>query len=412
MMPTDTPARRGQIPPAVDQYWVTERLGVITQATGATLTTSNRGRVIDFSSAAFGYNHDAVVSAAAAQMRVLPQSTRMFLNHPLAALVTRLAELLPGDLSVTFPCNSAAEATEGALKLALGYHKRTARTTFLATTGSDHGHTLGAAKVSYIRRHGAHKSPAPVDTHFIAHGDLPSLQAMAQAIKPAAIVVEPIATGEGLSFGDERYLPGVRQTCDRINALMIVNETTTGFGRTGQMFAVHRHDVVPDIMVLGGALGGGILPVGAYVTTKRINDRVYGRRAPWLHGSTTGGSPLACAAAVAAIDVITRERLPQRCGNHGELIAQRLQRLRTHHPTMITRTMAIGHLGAIQWYDPQIARRVAEAALDAGVLLDTNRFAPQWTRLRPPLIACRDEIDAGLAGIEEALSHCDQRAAG
>lgn len=389
-----------------------DRVGVVVKASGATLTAPDRGQIIDFCSASFGYSHDSVVRAAAAQMQMLPQSTRMFLNRPLAALVTQLAEILPGDLSVTFPCNSAAEATEGALKLALGYHRRPGRKTILATTGSDHGHTLGAARVSYLRRNLAMRMPAPLDAHFVQHGDLSSLQAVAEAVKPAAIVVEPIATGEGLSFGDERYLPRIRQICDRVKALLIINETTTGLGRTGHMFAMERSGVVPDVVILGGALGGGILPVGAYVTTRRINDRVYGHRAPWLHGSTTGGSPLACTAAVAAIEVITRERIPQRCGAHGEVISERLQRLHSLHPTLIERTTAIGHLGAVKWRDAAIASRVAQQSLDAGVLLYTGQLCPEWTGLRPPLIACRDEVAAGLDAIEEALLRFDYRAAG
>jgi putrescine aminotransferase len=382
----------------------------VVAGSGATLTMSNGDSVIDFSSASFGYSHGAVTTAVAAQMSVLPQSTRMFLNHPLADLVTRIAEVLPGDLAVTYPCNSASEACEGALKLSLGYQRRSGRSTFLATTGSDHGHTLGAAAISSVRSTAEIQAAAPFATQFVTFGDTTTLRKAAYDQPPAGIVVEPIPTAQGLVIPSRGFLRQVRDLCDQVGALMIVNETTTGLGRTGQLLAADHYEVVPDILVLGAALGGGILPVGAYVTTQAINDRVYGSCGPWMHGSATGGNPLACAAAVAALDVIIRDQIATSCHGNGVIIADTLQSIAQRYPEMIADTVGIGHLAAVRWRSPAAAEAVVDTALSAGLLLHAGRFDPDWTGLRPPLTASRAEISAGLAILEDVVE-CSQRKA-
>lgn len=389
----------------------TDAQSEVIAGSGATLTLAGGTTLLDFSSSWFGYGHQAVLTSVAAQMNVLPQSTRMFLNHPLANLVTRLAEVLPGDLSVTYPCNSAGEAVEGALKLALGHHRRSGRSTFVATTGSDHGHTAGAAAVSSVRSVAELETGAPFRTRFVPFGDLAALHRAASDHRPAGIVVEPIATGQGLAIPGVEYLTGVREVCERVGALLIVNETATGLGATGNLLACDRSDVVPDIVILGSALGGGVLPVGAYVTTEAINDRVYGHCGPWMHGSATGGNPLACASAVAALDVIIRDDVARQCAAHGATIAARLVALADRFPDLILNSAGAGHLAAVHWRSAAIAATVSAVARREGLLLHSGRFATSWTGLRAPLIATTGEIDAGLEILEEVAEHTRQKAA-
>lgn len=377
---------------------------VIVGASGATLRTADGRELIDCASAAFGYQYPAVREAVSAQLSVLPQSTRMFLNRPLADLVCRLAESTPGDLAVTYPANSAAEAMEGALKLALGYHRRSGRGGFVATLGSDHGGSGGAMSVSRLGSPEAAAPPgAPIDVAFVRFGDTPGLRRAVETTRPAAVVLEPIATGEGLTVPPAGYLSAVREICDESGALLIVNETITGLGRTGARFAVDAENVVPDILVLGGALGGGVLPVGAYVTTAAINRRVYGRRGPWLHGSTTGGNPLACVAAVSVLDAMDRENLSSRSRISGRRIRQSLSDIHLRNPDVVRSIVSVGQLAAITFHGPAAARCAAARARAHGVLAWEGALERGVLGLRPPLICTGAELERALEGIRAAV---------
>ncbi|MEV0293848.1 aminotransferase class III-fold pyridoxal phosphate-dependent enzyme [Nocardia sp. NPDC050710] len=379
---------------------------MIVAAAGATFTTADDRELIDFSSGSFGYGHPGVLRAVSEQMRVLPQSTRMFLNRPLGALVRAIAEATPGNLSVTYPCNSATEGVEGALKLALGYQRRSGRSGFVVTYGSRHGNTRGAASISRAAPHECDPTdPAPpVDVEFVPFGDSDALRRSVRARRPAGVVVEPVASGVGVEVPPPGYLREVREICDESATLLIVNETTTGLGRTGRVFAVDHENVVPDILVLGGALGGGALPAGAYVTTREINWRVYGRRGPWLHGSATGGNPLACAATVAVLEAVAREDIPGRCRDNGARLVAGLRTLHATHGDLIGEVAGFGQLAALRFADPAAARLIAGRALDHGVLVWQGGVGQGWVGLRPPLLASAAEIERGLASLDAALT--------
>ncbi|WP_280275244.1 aminotransferase class III-fold pyridoxal phosphate-dependent enzyme [Nocardia wallacei] len=377
----------------------------VTAAAGATLRTSDGRTVIDFSSGSFGYHHPGVLDAVSRQLRLLPQSTRMFLNRPLAQLVTALAAATPGALSVSYPCNSATEGVEGALKLALGYHRRSRRTALVATFGSYHGNTRAARRLSRLDASDAGTEPgAPIDVEFAAFGDAPAMRRAVAARRPAAVVLEPIACGAGVAVPPPGYYTAVREICDESGALLIVNETVTGLGRTGRPFAMDAERVAPDILVLGAALGGNVIPVGAYVTTEEINGRVYGRRGPWLHGSATGGSPIACAAATAVLTAMTDDGLPEHCRAVGGDILAGLRQLRADYPHLITDVTGVGQLAAVRLNDATVARTVVRHALDCGVIPWQGGVERGFVGIRPPLLCSAEEAEQGHACLQKALA--------
>lgn len=375
---------------------------VAVAADGATVRTADGRALIDLASGGFGYNHPRVRAQVAQQLRDLPLSSRMFLSRPLALLVQTLAHLTPGALEVTYPCNSSAEAVEGALKLTRGYHRRRQR--IVAMSDAYHGATVGALSVCGIA---ARRGPArqlPLHATFIPYGDAKALE---QAIdeQTAAVIVEPIATSRGLHVPPFGYLRALRDRCTTTGSLLIVDETHTGLGRTGEMFACDAERIVPDIMVLGGALSGGMLPVAVYVATSRVNHRVYGRSDPALHGSTTGGNPGACVAALSMLRVLAEEELARRAAINGASILEMFAKYDSLFRAHIIESRGRGLLAGLRLRNPETARAVQRRALARGVLVSLDADAgTAWLGVRPPLIITSTELELGLGALELALA--------
>jgi putrescine aminotransferase len=366
-------------------------------ASGATVGTSDGGELVDLASGGFGYCDARIVEAVASQMRALPLSSRHFLSAPLAAFVECIAAVAPGDLSVVYPCNSGTEAVEGALKLARGY--RRGRPSVVAVGGAYHGATLGALAL----RH--RTADPPVTVVCVEGGDLAAAERAVDE-RTAAVVVEPVVSAPEVRVFAPGYLAGLRRVCDRAGALLVADEVTTGLGRTGVRFAVERDSVVPDVLVLGGALGGGVLPIAAYVTTRRINDRVYGRRDPVLHSSTTGGNPSACVAALAMLRVLDEDGLEGHCRVEGRRLLAGLGDLARRHGNRVSLGGACGLLASLRLASHGFAQRVQRAALAHGVLVRVDRLPSGAGSLvlTPPLVVSRAELDRGLAALDAALA--------
>jgi putrescine aminotransferase len=382
--------------------------GVAVSARGATVWTADGRELIDLASGGFGYGDARIGAAVAAQMRALPLSSRHLLSAPLAAFVERMARIAPGDLDVTYPCNSGTEAVEGALKLARGCDRR--RTTVIAASGAHHGSTLGALAVSGGL--GRPLADPPVDVVRVPYGDLGAVERLA-GDRTAAVIAEPVSTAAAVIVPPSGYLAGLRRICSATGALLIADEVTTGLGRTGERFGVDRERVVPDVMVLGGALGGGVMPVAAYVTTRRLNDRVYRRRDPVLHASTTGGNPSACVAALAVLEILDEDRLEDLCAVHGAFLEVALDRLRGAHPDLVLDARACGLVGSLRLPDEHCARSLQRRALDAGVLVRLERQeGHDWhATLTPPLTTSRAELTRGIDALDAALARSPARVA-
>ena len=315
---------------------------------------------------AVGHAHPRITEAVTTQLQTLGHVSNLYRTQPAVDLADRLADLAGGDTK-TFFCNSGAEAVEAALKLA---RKATGRTHYVAAHGSFHGRTLGALAVT-----GQPAKRAPFEpltpTTFVGYGG--PLDAV--TTETAALILEPIQGENGVVPPPPGWLAAARKRCDETGALLILDEVQTGVGRTGTWFAWQAAGVRPDVMTLAKGLGGG-LPIGATVAFGNAGDVFE----PGDHGSTFGGNPVVCAAALATLDVIENEGLLDRAKYLGERLAS------------ATGARGAGLLRAI----PVAGAKAAEtAARKHGFLV--NAIGDDTLRLTPPLVIDEADLDAFVA---------------
>lgn len=271
--------------------------------TGARYLDATSGQGV----AALGHCHPAVISAISEQAATLITCHESFYNDRRAALYALLAGIMPADLDRFFLCNSGAEANEGALKVA---KLLTGRAGIVAAKRSFHGRTAGALSLTWTQKYRKPFQEWLPTVNYVAFNDIEAAQ---QAITEAtaAVVVEAIQGEGGVHPADDAYLQALRERCDQTGAMLIVDEIQTGFGRTGKWFGFEHAGIVPDIVSVGKAIAGG-LPMGAVCW--RAAHGPIGRA---THGSTFGGNPLACAAAIAALTAIRDEGLVENAGDNG-----------------------------------------------------------------------------------------------
>lgn len=337
-----------------------------------------------------------------------------------AALAHDLALITPGDLQRSFFCNSGAEAVEAALKLA---RASTGKRGFVHCTGAFHGKTFGALSVSGREKYKRPFIPLLPGVREIPFGDLDALETELRKGDCAAFIVEPVQGEAGVIVPPPGFLKGASELTRRYGALLILDEVQTGLGRTGLMFACQHEEVVPDVLCLAKALGGGVMPIGATITTEEVWDRAYGGLSKaLLHTSTFGGGSRACAAALAAVQEIVERDLPRRAGEMGAYLLEGLTRLKEKHP-LIRDVRGKGLLIGIEFESSAgsltdmlsfgMLSRVTEeylASLVAGKLLNEYRVITAYTlnnpnvmRLEPPLTVEKSQIDYVLKALDEIL---------
>ncbi|MBI2247847.1 MAG: aminotransferase class III-fold pyridoxal phosphate-dependent enzyme [Armatimonadetes bacterium] len=345
-----------------------------------------------------GHRHPKVIAAVQAQLERMPMSVRALPRHLEAELASRLAEITPGDLQFTFFCNSGAEANEGALKLA---RLVTGRVEIVGAIGAFHGKTMGALSASGRE---TYKTPFEPLVPGFTHVPFGDLDAMAHAVsaRTAAVILEPIQGEGGVVIPPDDYLPGVRAICDRAGALLILDEVQTGFGRTGKMFACEHWGVVPDIMTMAKALGGGVVPIGAFTGRPHLWKAL--EQNPYLHSTTFGGNPLACAAGIATITVIKEEKLAERAAELGVYFLARLREVARRHPRVVNDIRGKGLLIGMEFTDPDIVLLVTAEALQRGVIVFYSLNKPEAFRIAPPLIITREQIDRAVAILDESIA--------
>jgi putrescine aminotransferase len=359
-----------------------------------------------FGTLALGHRPAAVVAAVKDQLDRMPLSSRVLFNKPTADLATELASILPGDLEKSFFCHSGAEAVEGALKLA---RLHTGRPGIVATSGGFHGKTLGALSVSGREVYRKPFSPLIPDVTHVPFGDS---DALAQTVgeTTAAVIVEPIQGEGGVIIPPDDYLPRARKICDRAGALLIADEVQTGFGRTGAMFACNHSGVVPDIMCMAKALGGGVMPLGAF--SSRADIWACLETNPLIHSSTLGGNPLACTAGLAAVREIQRQDLPARAARLGEHALARLRDLQARHPDIVADVRGRGLLIGVQFTDSDIAGLVIAALAQRRVIAAYTLNNPEVVRIEPALTIPEEALDRGIDGLAEAVEQTVKLVAG
>ncbi|ARU63363.1 putrescine aminotransferase [Tumebacillus avium] len=345
----------------------------------------------------FGHRNQRILEAVAAQLHRMPLASKVLLSKPMADLAEKLARITPGDLQYSFFCNSGAEAVEAALKLA---RLSTGRTKIVAAIGGFHGKTLGALSASGKDTYRDPFQPLLDGFLHVPFGDAELLRQLVDE-QTAAVILEPVQGEAGVILPPPGYLQQVREICDAAGALLIADEVQTGLGRTGKKFAVEHEGVVPDILCLAKALGGGVMPIGAVVARPHLYEQY--EAAPLLHTSTFGGNPLACAAANAALDVLESEKLEEQAAWKGEYLLTKLRGLQERYPGTIQEVRGIGLLIGLEFTSDALGGLILSEMISGGVLTAFALHNLSVTRIEPPLTIDQHEIDQVVSVLEAAL---------
>jgi acetylornithine aminotransferase len=338
---------------------------------------------------ALGHAHPAVVEAVSRQVATLGHTSNLVATEPALRLAERLLALAgrPGGGRVFFS-NSGAEANEAAFKLA----RRTGRGTVVSAEGGFHGRTMGALALTGQPAKRAPFEPLPDGVTFVPYGDVTAL-ASAVGAHTAAVLLEPVQGEAGVVVPPAGYLRAAREVTRRHGALLVLDEVQTGIGRTGAWFA-HQHEagVDPDVVTLAKGLGGG-LPIGALLAFGAAAELIQ----PGQHGSTFGGNPVSCAAALAVLDTIEAEDLLTRATVLGERLRDGVAA--AGHP-LVAGVRGAGLMLAVE-LDRPVAAAAEAAARDAGFLV--NAVGPSTIRLVPPLVLTDEQADAFVAALPGVL---------
>ena len=428
---------------------------VIAGAEGRHFWTHDGRRYLDFASlvvnANLGHQHPRVVEAIAAQAHQLCATAPSMTDESRVRLAALLAEVTPGDLTMSFFTNGGAGATENAIKLARWY---TGRHKIVARYRSYHGATAGALSVTgdprrwaaepgipgvvrmfdpYPYRCSAGHAHPQADGALVPSGDPgscpvcaggPHLEEILQYEGPrtvAAVLLETVTGANGLLVPPDGYLRSIREVCDRHGILLILDEVMAGFGRTGRWFACEHWDVTPDIMTVAKGITSGSVPLGAMVVSRRLADWLQDHE--FASGLTSTGNPIACAAGIATIEAMRDERVVENAAAMGEVLRAELRRLAATHPC-VGEVRGLGLCWALELVrdratrEPLVPfnakgeaagpmRRLAEAALSRGLSLMTHF---NLALVAPPLTISRDELDEGLTILDEVLVVADEAA--
>jgi ornithine--oxo-acid transaminase len=378
---------------------------VLARGEGAYLWDVSGRRYVDmmsaYSAASHGHAHPRILAALTAQAARLAVPSRAYYNDRLGPFLAELCGLT--GLDAALPMNTGAEAVETAIKAARRWGYRVKgippdRAEIIVAHGNFHGRTTTIVGFSSEPDYRDGFGPFAPGFRSVRFGDLAALE---RAITPetAAVLIEPIQGEAGIVVPPRGWLAGVRRLCDAHDVLLILDEVQSGLGRTGRWFAYEHEDVRPDGLVLGKALGGGILPVSAFVGRRELMD-VF---TPGSHGSTFGGNPLAAAVGLEAIHVMRDEGLVERSRRLG---AHMLERLRAMRSPAVLDVRGLGLWAGVE-LDPRVAtaREACERLLAKGVL--SKETHATVVRLAPPLVIARDDLDWALDRLQEVLRDLD-----
>jgi putrescine aminotransferase len=332
-----------------------------------------------------GVNHPRIVKAVSDQLTRMALNSQELLEPWRAALARVLAEVTPGDLQNSFFINNGTDAIEGAIKLTRLY---TNRNTFISTLGGFHGKSMGSLSLMGKASFREPFMGGLQDVRFIPYGDADALEeefrrCAAVGVRVAGVVLEPVQGEAGGVVPPDDFFPRARELCTRYGALLIADEIQTGMGRTGKLWGVDHWDVVPDIMCLGKSIGGGVMPLSAFISTAKIWEVMIPN--PIIHSTTFGGNPLACAAGLAAIQVTLEEDLPAQAAAKGTFLLRELECLRQKYPQVLTGAHGKGLLIGMEFPAQEVGWKVASGLFKRGVLVAGTYSKAQVIRIEPAL---------------------------
>ena len=376
-------------------------------ASGTTVWDHTGKAYLDFAGGygvfTLGHSHPRVVAAVKAQLELMSLSGKTMFDPLMGRLARALAQIAPGDLEVSFFCNSGTEAVEGALKLA---RAATRRTKLVATHGAFHGKTFGALSVSGRAAFQTPYAPLVPDVVHVPYGDADALAAVLDGA--SAFIVEPVQAEGGVHVPPAGYLARARELCDAAGTLLLADEVQTGLGRCGALFACDFEHVVPDVMILAKGLSGGVVPIGAYVVRPSVWQAAYGQ-APLLHTSTFGGNPLACAAALAALEVLRDEALVENSRTRGEQLLAGARRIASEYPSVVREVRGLGLLVGVELTHEGYGGTIIPEMLKAGVTAAWTLNMQRVIRLEPPLIVTAAEVERALEALRAGVGVAHDR---
>ena len=374
---------------------------VVAEAEGSWVTDVDGRRYLDalsgYSALNFGHRHPALIAAAQAQLQRVTLTSRAFSHDQFTAFCRELAELC--DMEMVLPMNTGAEGVETAIKVARrwGYTvKGVPADRAKIVTFADNFHGRTTTIIGFSTDPTAREGFGPFTPGFVTV-PFADADALAAAIDDdtVAVLLEPVQGEAGVVVPPPGYLTRVREICDRTGVLLIADEVQSGLGRTGRTFAVDHEDVVPDMFILGKALGGGIMPVSAVVSRRDV----LGVLTPGSHGSTFGGNPLACAVARAVIALLRTGEYQDNAARMGARLGRGLAALPSDQ---VDGVRVRGLWAGIDIAGGRTARSVCERLLGLGVLAKDTHGST--IRLGPPLTVTADEVDLLLDRLGEALA--------
>ncbi|MBI5534881.1 MAG: aspartate aminotransferase family protein [Deltaproteobacteria bacterium] len=370
-----------------------------------------------------GHNHPRIVSAV---QRALARSFPSMLNvdAPLSQgeLARKLAAATHPELCRAGFANSGAEAVDIAVRMA---RAATGRKALLACHGSYHGLSVGALSLMDDPAHRAPFEPLLADVSWVRFGDLEAIERACKEARPAAFFVEPVQAEGGIRIPDAFYLSGAARICKDNGVLLVIDEIQTGVGRTGRVFATPFDLLVPDALLAGKALSGGMVPVSVMLAKAGVWEKAFGgMKKCRLHASTFAGGDLAMAVASEVLDVVREEGLCERASSSGALLLDRLEGLRERHK-IIREVRGIGLLVGVEFEPPGMLMKVVPKWVrdglfsqvvcsmllkKHGVLAQPCSLAPQVLRLEPPLVISDEEIDKVVDALDQTLKECPSHA--
>jgi putrescine aminotransferase len=332
-----------------------------------------------------GVNHPTIVKAVTDQLGRMALNSQELLEPWRAALARVLAEVTPGELQNSFFINNGTDAIEGAIKLARLYTKRH---TFISTLGGFHGKSMGSLSLMGKASFREPFQSGLQDVRFVPYGNASALEdelrrCDAVGTHVAGVVLEPIQGEAGGVVPPDDYLPRARAACTRYGALLIADEIQTGMGRTGKLWGVDHWEVEPDIMCLGKSLGGGVMPLSAFIANPTVWEVMIPN--PIIHSTTFGGNPLACAAGLAAIQVTLAEDLPGQAADKGDFLLRELGALGEKYPQVLAGAHGKGLLIGMEFPVQEIGWQVAAGLFKRGVLVAGTYSKAQVIRIEPAL---------------------------
>ena len=352
-----------------------------------------------------GWSHPEVTEAVRKQLMHSPMPSQELIDPLRGVLANLMSQITPGNLKYSFFAASGTEAIEGAIKLAKMYTKKPG---FIVATKAFHGKTMGALSMigkSDFRELAGILYGGPI--YHVPFGDAEAVAKQLDVCKKvgigiAAVMFEPIQGEAGAIVPPDDFWPCVREATHHYGVLLIADEVQTGLGRTGRMWGLDHWNVVPDILATAKSLGGGVMPVSAFCSTEEI-WQVMMHPNPFVHTTTTGGGALACAAAIASIEVTLRDRLWEQAAAKGEYLIPKLQKLAAHYPQIYEKITGKGLLIGMHFRNPEIGYKVAAGLFKRAILVAGTLISSQTIRVEPPLIVTYEQLDIFLGRLEDTL---------